>query len=241
MRPRCPLTVLLPPGIRPCCSTSCRLVTIGASLRSVQGDRTGCFWSTRRLCGPSGSVIFCKVVVVQLQLRGESFVYSTRAFQSYLGPFPYTASGLCMVGIPMVMGEKPKAALDRALKKLRLVSASIRHLRASHVLVLRVVLCFAVSSLDYVAEVVPLPEAVVLHHQWLVKRICSMALGIPCRAPYAVLCDCVHCLGLGVPRLGHRFPCRYIKGILLALNSRSSVTRNTLRSLILGPSCGGVS
>ena len=99
----------------------------------------------------------------------------------------------------------------------------------------------ALLGLVHLCCVVPLPEVVVPQHQRLVKRICSVALGIPHRAPYAVLCDSVNCLGLGVPRLGHRFPCKYNKGILLALNSHSSVTHNTLRSLILGPSSlGGV-
>ena len=54
---------------------------------------------------------------------------------------------------------------------------------------------FAVTSLDHVFEVVPLPEAVVLHHQRLVKRIRSMAMGLPRRAPYVALCDSVNSWG----------------------------------------------
>jgi hypothetical protein len=144
------------------------------------------------------------------------------------------------VGIPLVMHEPPRANINAALARLKLVFAGVLRLRPTYILALRVVLAYAVSKLDYVYDAIPPshPRLDVVQHS--VDRVLTCALRLPRNVPRALLYAPLAVGGYGVPHLTSRFRLRFVAGIMRALNSRNALVRTSTRWLLQHPSAAAV-
>ena len=140
------------------------------------------------------------------------------------GELPAQPEGLGVVGITIVMGDSVPARLKDLTKTLRRLKLTLWRTRPSYLLACRVILAFAISGADFVADVVPMGEQATVQAQVECDRAHRETLLLPQGYPKAILRAPLSLGGLGVPHLVSRFQVRRVAVLLKNLNSRSSLT-----------------
>ena len=72
-----------------------------------------------------------------------------------VGPLQLQPGGFMLTHIPLVMGEHPTPQIAKAEASLAKIERALYHLRPAYMLVLRIVLAYVVSALDYVYDAMP--------------------------------------------------------------------------------------
>ena len=150
--------------------------------------------------------------------------------------FNLQCSGLKMTGIPLMPNEQPQTAIDKFTTRLKVLQGSLGRLQPSLILVLRILVTYTISLVDYVFSAIPARAEQVQPQQIQIKRIACKTLCIPVRTPNKMLWASIDDLGFAVPHIFTRLQLQYIKGLFSACNSRSTYTRETIRTIMLYPS-----
>ena len=106
-----------------------------------------------------------------------------------------------LTNIPRVKGEQLTPQITKAEASLAKFERALYQLRPTYVLVLRIVLAYVVSALDYVYDAMPPCPTHLRHTQRAVDRILTRALRVPRNVPRALLWMPVASGGLGFPHL----------------------------------------
>ena len=182
--------------------------------------------------GGSANSVKLKAYRVEYHAAGLRFVEGR--WDSFLGPVPLEASGLVMAGVLLVMGETPSEKLSKLEARLRALRSRVVKPRPSYQLCLHVAHVYALSLTDFVFEAMPPQEDWLRKAQVLLHCVLLACIGISQFMPMAPLYGVTGSLGFCVPLLFLRCQLRYIKGLFVALNSRSVYTRSMLRFVVLG-------
>ena len=105
--------------------------------------------------GTCGSVQVEKLKVHCLVLRHRRLHYASGTLPTTMGPLPQRSGGFMLTGIPLVQGEHQTPQIAKAEASLAKIERTLYHLRPAYVLVLRIVLAYVVSALDYVYKAMP--------------------------------------------------------------------------------------
>ena len=182
-----------------------------------------------------GTVNGSKLQAFRVDLRHGRLSYGTGAINTLLGRIPLRRGGLLLAGVPLLMGERPSAALEKTLRRLRAIHTATRRLRPSFILTLRILLGFAVSQLDYTHDACPPHPAGLQPLQTTLDATALSALRAPRSFPKALLYSPLQRGGFGVPHLLHRLHLRFLLGVLKALDSRNALARRSTRHLFTHP------
>ena len=166
-----------------------------------------------------------------LVLRSRRLHYAPGTLPTTLGPLPLQSGGFMLTGVPLVMGEHPGPQIAKAEASLAKIERALYRLRPAYVLVLRIVLAYVVSTLDYVYEAMPPCPTRLLHTQRAVDRVLTRAPWVPRNVPRALLWMPVAGGGFGFPHLYSRMRLRHVQGFLRAMDSRSVLVRENVRTL----------
>ena len=128
-----------------------------------------------------------KLKVYRLVLRQRRLHYASGTLPTILGPLQLQPGGFMLTGIPLVMGEHPTPQIAKAEASLAKIEGALYHLRPAYVLVLRIVLAYVVSALDYVYDAMPPCPTRVRHTQRPVDRGLTRAPRVPRNVPRALL------------------------------------------------------
>ena len=191
-------------------------------------------WGVARLMGicavtcaaSFGSVQVGKLKVYHLVLRYRRLHYAPGTLPTTLGPLPLQSGGFMLTGIPLVMGEHlgpqiAKAELGRTLYRLR----------PACVLILRIVLAYVISPLDYVYEAMQPCPTRLRRTQRAMDGVLTKPLRVPRKVPRALLWMPIAGGGFGFPHLYCRMRLRHVLGYLRAMDSRSVLVRENVRAL----------
>ena len=148
-----------------------------------------------------------------------------------LGTLQLQSGGFMLTGIPLVMGEYPASQVAKAEASLAKVGRVLYHLRPAYVLVLRIVLAYVVSALDYVYDAMPLCPTRLRRTQRALDRVLTRALRVPRNVPRALLWMPVPSRGFRFPRMYSQMRLRPIQGYLRAMDSRSALASENVRAL----------
>ena len=102
-----------------------------------------------------GSVQVGKLKVYHLVLHNRRLHHAPGTLPTTLGPLPVQLRGFMLTGIPLVMGEHPSPQIAKAAASLAKIERALYHLRPACVLILRIVLAYVISALNYVYEAMP--------------------------------------------------------------------------------------
>ena len=138
-----------------------------------------------------------------------------------------------MTGIPLIPRESPKEPLLKFAKRLCILQGTLTCLQPSFVLILRILITYALSVVDYVFSAIPRQAEWVQPQQIQIKRTVYKALRIPVRTANKMLWAGLDHMGFAVPHVFSGLQCQYIKGLFLACNRRSTYTREITRMLML--------
>ena len=183
-----------------------------------------------------GSVNVDKLAAFKICAENGTLRYRPGHVLTLVGDLTYKTAGLFLVGIPLVMGEAPKAAIRTTLTRLKLIHASLCRLHPSYILSLRIVSAFAIAKLDYIFEAIPPHYSQLALVQRAVDRTLRSVLSLPRAAPHCLLYAPLLSGGLGFPNLQSRFKLRFLAGVVKAINSRNHLVRQTTRWLVSNPS-----
>ena len=167
-----------------------------------------------------GSVQVGKLKVYRLVLRHRRLHYASGTLPTTLGPLQLQSGGFMLTGIPLVMGEYPAPQVAKAEASLAKVRRALYRLHPAYVLVLRIVLAYVVSALDYVYDAMPPCPTCLRRTQRAVDRILTRALRVPRNVPRALLWMPVPSGGFGFPHLYSRMRLRHVQGYLRAMDSQ---------------------
>ena len=136
-----------------------------------------------------------------------------------------------LTGMPLVMREHLALQVAKAEASLAKVGRVLYRLRPAYVLVLRIVLAYVVSALDYGYDaMLPCPTRL-RHTQRAVDRILTTALRVPRNVPRALLWMPVSSGGFGFPHMYNRMRLRQVQCYLRAMDSRSVLVGENVRAL----------
>ena len=175
-----------------------------------------------------GSANLDKAKTYHLRLKDRRLEYVKGTTVTTLGDIKNSTDSLCMIGIPLVMGDVPSDRIKSAEQKMFKIAAGLRRSHPSYLLVLRVVLAFAVAKVDYVFDATPATQAI-KPLQSQIWKVIARALQVPATFPRAILQLHVDDGGFGAPLLEARFAARFLACFLRALNCRNACTRDNLR------------
>ena len=178
-----------------------------------------------------GSVQVGKLKVYRLVVRHRRLHYASGTLPTTLGPLQLQSGGFMLTGIPLVMGEHPAPQVAKAEASLAKVERALYRLRPAYVLVLRIVLAYVISALDYVYDAMPPCPTHLRHTQRAVDRVLTRALRVPRNVPRALLWMPVTSGGFGFPHLYSRMRLWHVEGYLRAVDSRSVLVRENVRAL----------
>ena len=168
-----------------------------------------------------------KLKLYQLLLRHRRLHYAPGTLHMTLGPLLLHSGGFMLTGIPLVMGEHPSPQIVKAEASLANIERALYQPRPAYVLVLRIVLVYVISALDYVYEAMP-PCPTRLHRtQRAEGRVLTKAPRVPRNVPRALLWMLVAGGGFGFPHLYSRMCLRHIVWYLKAMDSRSVLVTTT--------------
>ena len=182
-----------------------------------------------------GTVNSSKLQAFRIDLRRGRLSYGTGAVSTLLGRIPLRRGGLMLAGIPLLMGERPSAVLEKTLRRLRAIHTATRRLRPSFILTLRILLGFAVSQLDYTHDACPPHPPGLQPLQAVLDATALSALRAPRSFPKALLYLPLQRGGFGVPHLLPRLRLRFLLGVLKSLDSRNALSRGSIRHLFAHP------
>ena len=182
--------------------------------------------------GGSGNNVKLKAYRVEYHAAGLRFVEGR--WDSFLGPVPLEGGNLVMAGVPLVMGESPSEKLCKLEARLRAARSRMLRLRPFYLLCLRVVHVYALSVMNFIFEAMPPHEDLLRKAQVLLHPVLLACIGISWFVPLAPLYGVTASLGFCARLLLVRSRLRYVKGLFVALNSRSVYTRCMLRDTVLG-------
>ena len=186
----------------------------------------GC-WST------GGSSQCKKIKMYGAEPHNGTLVYVDGEVETMQDRFSLQKSDLKMTGIPLIPREIPKEPLLKFIKRLSILQGTLARLQPSFVLILRILIAYTPSVVDYVFLAIPMQAEWVQSQQIQIKRMVCKALCIPIRTPNKMLWAGLDHMGFAVPHVFTRPQCQYIKGLFLACNSRSTYTRETTTMLML--------
>ena len=178
-----------------------------------------------------GSVQVGKLKVYRLFLRHRRLHYASGTLPTTLGPLQLQSGGFMLTGIPVVMGEYPAPQVAKAEASLAKVGRALYRLRPAYVLVLRIVLAYVVSALNYIYDAMPPCPTRLRRTQRAVDRVLTRALRVPRNVPRALLWMPVPSGGFGFPHLYSRMRLRHVRGYLRAMDSRSVLVRENVQAL----------
>ena len=136
-----------------------------------------------------------------------------------------------LTSIRLVMGEYPAPQVAKAEASLAKVGRALYRLRPAYVLVLRILLAYVVSALDYVYDAMPPCPTRLGHTQRALYRVLTRALRVPGNVPRALMWMLVPSGGFGLSRLYSRMRLRHVQGYIGAMDSRSVLVRENVRAL----------
>ena len=165
--------------------------------------------------------------------QNGTLVYVNGEVETMQDQFSLQKSDLKMIGIPLIPGEIPKESLLKFTKRLSILQGTLARLQPSLILILRILVTYTLSVVDYVLSAIPVQAEWVQPQRIQIKRIVCKALCIPIRTPNKMLWASLDHMGFAVPHVFTRLQCQYIKGLFLACNSRSTYTRETTKMLML--------
>ena len=97
-----------------------------------------------------GSGQICKLKVYRLHLDQRRIRYVPGTVPTSLGPLKQQTEGFMLTGAPLVIGDQRKEQLAKTEGSLGKLGRALSALWPAYLLVLRVVLAFVVSALNYV-------------------------------------------------------------------------------------------
>ena len=185
-------------------------------------------------CWLTGGSSQCKKIKMYgAEPQNGTLVYVDGEVETMQDRFLLRKSDLKMTGIPLIPGETPKEPLLKFAKRLSILQGTLARLQPSFVLIMRILITYTLSVVDYVFSAIPVQEDWVQSQQIQIKRIACKALCIPIRTPNKMLWASMDHMGFGVPHVYTRLQCQYIRGLFIACNSRSTYTRETSEMLML--------
>ena len=101
--------------------------------------------------------------------------------------FTRQTSDLKMTGIPLILGEILKEPLLKFAKRLSILQGTLARLQPSLVLVLRILITYTLSVVDYLFSATPVQAEWVQPQQIQIKRIVCKALCFPVPTPNKML------------------------------------------------------
>ena len=180
----------------------------------------------------SGSVQVGKLKVYHLVLRNRRLHYAPGTLPTPLGPLPLQSGGFMLTGVPLVMGEQLGPQIAKAEVSLAKIERMLYRLRPAYVLVLRILLAYVISALDYVYEAMPPCPTRLRRTQQAVDRVLTRAPRVPRNVPRALLWMPVAGGGFGFPHLYSRMRLRHVQGFLSAMDSRIVLVRENVCALL---------
>ena len=188
-------------------------------------------------CWSSGGSSKCKKVKIfgVEPKNSRELRYIEDTVDTMQDKFNLQCSGLKMTGIPLIPNEQPQTAIEKFATRLKVLQGSLGRLQPSLILVLRIPITYTISVVDYVFSAIPV-HAEQVHQQIQIKRIACKALCIPVRTPNKMLWASLDDLGFAVSHTFTRLQLQYIKGLFTTCNSRSTYTREKVRTIMLYPS-----
>ena len=136
-----------------------------------------------------------------------------------------------LTGVPLVMGEQPGPQSAKVEASLVKIERALYRVRPAFVLVLRIVLAYVVSALNYVYEAMPPCPTRLRRTQRAVDRVLTRAPRVPRNVPRALLWMPVASEGFGFPHLYGRMRLQHVQGFLRAMDARSVLVRENVRAL----------
>ena len=187
-----------------------------------------------------GTVNLDKLKLFHIALREGRLALLKGAMALCLGEVSYSMSGLKMVGVPALMGASLTDILDSVKAKLIRVASKIKYLRPSPMLSLRIVLAFAVSSLDYKLTVVPVYEEELEPLQVQVRQAARAALALPRWFSDVYLTAPFSRGGMGFPLLALRLRLKRILVMTGVLTGRAVYPRALVSATLRDPIWAGL-
>ena len=138
-------------------------------------------------------------------------------------------NALMMTGIPLLVGHERKECLVKFKSKLHRILTAPGQTQPTYVLALRIILSFAVASLDYVFTVIPAKRECIAKHQILIERIVCAVLCIQKTLPKRWLYMLLSLGGFGIPEIETRFRLKCIAMWVSAPNCRNALTKQAFR------------
>ena len=118
--------------------------------------------------------------------------------------------------------EQPQTAIDKFTTRLKVLQGSLGRLQPSLILVLRILVTYTISVVDYVFSAIPARAEQVQPQQIQIKRIACKTLCIPVRTPNKMLWASIDDLGFAVPHIFTRLQLQYIKGLFSAFTAEAA-------------------
>lgn len=159
-----------------------------------------------------GAVNIRKLLLFLIRRSGNRLRYDQGVVHTSHGDLSLQPGLLQFVGIPLVQGDAPLAALEKALTRLRRILQCITRLRPSYALSLRIVSAFGIAGLDSVAEAIPIDTPKLVPIQRAVDACLVAALRLPLSAPRSLLYVSPNGGGFGFPNVVTRFGIRHTHG-----------------------------
>ena len=167
------------------------------------------------------SVRVGKLKVYHLILRNRRLHYTPGTLPTTLGLLPLQSRGFMLTGIPLVMGEHRSPQMAKAEASMAKIERALHGLCPAYVLVLRIILAYVISALDYVYVTMPPCPTHVRRTLRTADKVLTRALRMPRNVPKALLWRPVAGRGFGFPHLHSRTCLRHVLGYLRAMDSRS--------------------
>ena len=153
----------------------------------------------------AGSLNALKLKAFVINLEEGRLRYGSGSAYSVAGELPAQPEGLGVVGIPIVMGDDVPARLKDLTGVPRRLKVTLWRTRPSYVLACPVILSFAISGADFVADVVLVDKEATIHAQVECDSAHWETLLLPRGYPKAILRAPLSLGGLRVPHLVSRF------------------------------------
>ena len=179
-----PRQPVAPPGFLPEVAFSddrCHFAITGWGLAWLMGM---CAVTCVAACG---SVRVGKVKVYHLIRCNRWLHYAPDTLPMPLGPLSLQSGGFMLTGVPLVMGEQPCQQIAKAEASLAKIERALYRLHPAYVLVLRIVLAYVISPLDYVYEAMPVCPTRLRRTQRAMDKVLTRALRVPRNIPRSLL------------------------------------------------------
>ena len=133
-----------------------------------------------------------------------------------------------LTGVPLVVGEHPGPQIAMAGARLAKMERTLSDICPACVLVLRIVLAYMVSALDYVYGAMPPCLTRLRRTHRVVDMVLTRALWVPRNVPRALLRMLVASGGFGFPHEYSRMRLRHVQGFLRAMELRGVLVRENV-------------